>query len=86
MAESVKRFEVGKTYGSKDAFPGRFKIVSRTAKTVRIRYLDKSVVWEDEKERNCRVTVAAGEERIHPDGSYYAHAPIYGVKSKTIYT
>lgn len=80
--DSVSRFEVGKTYGNAKDLRGRFKVIARTAKTVRIAFIDNT--WDGE--RLCKVSVVNGEERIYPDGSGYAHAPIYGVKSKNINT
>lgn len=64
-------FVVGAVYDHKD-FYGRVQVVSRTPKTLNVRFLDSSL----KREKKCNVMVYNGEEYIYPEGSGYAHAPI----------
>ena len=65
-------FIVGAIYDSKDFF-GKVQVVSRTPKTLTLRFLDTN---NSKKERKCNVMVDNGEEYIYPMGSGYANAPI----------
>lgn len=64
---------MGAIYDSKDFF-GKVQVVSRTPKTLTLRFLDTTDNGKEEKK--CNVMVDNGEEYIYPMGSGYANAPI----------
>lgn len=71
------KFVVGSIYDAD--YLGKVRVVSRTPKTVTIRY--DGTNSEGKHERRCNVRMYQGEECIYPEGSGYAHAPVIFAKS-----
>lgn len=66
------KFVVGGIY--KAEWLDKIEVVSRTPKTVTIRY--KNHNSRGQKEKRCNIRMYDGEECIYPEGSGYAHAPV----------
>ncbi len=75
-AKPHTKFAVGSIYDAD--YLGKVRVISRTPKTVTIRY--DGTNSEGKHERRCNVRMYQGEECIYPEGSGYAHAPVIFAK------